>query len=332
MHWDKTALGEMTSLRLSEGDWVVKLLPELGGKIYSIRWLGRELLAVNPRKPLRCAQYAAPYAEYDASGFDECFPTIGPCQYPDYPWAGTELPDHGELWSLSWTDQIQDDACHLQVHGVRLPYTFSKSISFAENGAIRFHYRVSNHNPFPLQYLWSAHPLLAPQPGMRILLPHGTRVLVDWSKGARLGDFGALHDWPHTRDCSGKAVDLSLILGEDAGTVEKLYTTSLSEGWCALYNPSDGRFSAFTFSTAQVPTVGLSINLGGWPVGEPGYYNLGLEPCSGYPDRLDNAVEQGTNSCLTGFAYVEWDTYLHAGIASTETGLVASLTQLARNL
>ena len=111
MNWDKTALGEMTSLRLSEGDWVVNLLPELGGKIYSIRWQGRELLASNPRKPFRRAQYAAPYAEYDASGFDECFPTIGPCQYPIYPWAGTEMPDHGELWSLPWTDQIQDDAC-----------------------------------------------------------------------------------------------------------------------------------------------------------------------------------------------------------------------------
>ena len=166
---------------------------------------------------------------------------------------------------------------------------------------------------------------------MRILLPQGTRVLVDWSKDARLGEFGTQHDWPHTRDCSGKPVDLSLILGEEAGTVEKLYTTSLSEGWCALYDPSDGCFSAFTFSTDQVPTVGLSINLGGWPVDEPGYYNLGLEPCSGYPDRLDIGVQQGTCSSLAGFASVEWDIYLHAGFASAEADLTASLSRLAGN-
>ena len=157
-------------------------------------------------------------------------------------------------------------------------------------------------------------------------------MLVDWSKDARLGEFGAQHDWPHTRDCSGKPVDLSLILGEEAGTVEKLYTTSLSEGWCALYNPYDGSYSAFTFSTAQVPTVGLSINLGGWPVDEPGYYNLGLEPCSGYPDRLDKGVEQCTCSSLAGFTSVEWDILLHAGIAFAEANLTTSLSQLAGNL
>ena len=332
MNWEKTTLGDLTSLCLSEGNWVVKLFPELGGKIYSICWQGRELLAANPRKPFRRAQYAAPYAEYDASGFDECFPTIGPCQYPAYPWTGVDLPDHGELWSLPWVDQIQDDACRLRVHGVRLPYTFSKSIAFAENGALRFHYCLSNPTQFDLQYLWSAHPLLAPRAGMRILLPQGTRVLVDWSKDSRLGEMGAQHDWPLTLDTAGKPVDLRLILGAEAGTVEKLYTTSLSEGWCALYNPSDGCYTAFTFSTAQVPTVGLSINLGGWPVDEPGYYNLGLEPCSGYPDRLDLGVQQGTCSSLAGYASVEWDIFLHAGKASGEAGLAAALSHLAENL
>ena len=329
MKWDQTDIGDLTCLSLSEKDWEVQVIPDLGAKISSIRWRGRELLAANPRKPLRRAQYAAGYAEYDASGFDECFPTIGPCLYPAYPWAGTQLPDHGELWPLPWSYQLQNNACELQVHGIRLAYTFSKTISFGDTDAIRFHYRLSNPTAFGLHYLWSAHPLLALQPGMRILLPHGTRVSVDWSKGSRLGEIGTQHNWPNTLDCSGRPVDLSLILGEDAGTVEKLYTTPLVEGWCALYNPADGSFTAFTFPTAKVPYVGLSINLGGWPVDGPGYYNLGLEPCSGYPDKLDRAIEQGTCSTLEGQAEIEWDIHLHAGEAADEADLCQSLSRLA---
>ena len=329
MHAVETHLNELTFLCLTDKDWQVQLIPDLGGKISSIRWRGRELLAANPRKPLRPAHYAASYAAYDASGFDECFPTIGPCRYPEFPWEGVELPDHGELWSLPWAYQIQNDALQLQVHGVRLPYTFARSISFADNGAIRFHYQLANLTRFPLQYLWSSHPLLAPQAGMRILLPEPTQVRVDWSKDSRLGELGTQHAWPHTQDDSGKPIDLSLILDEDARTVDKLYTTSLTEGWCALYHPLDGSFTAFTFSTAQVPYAGLSINLGGWPVDEPGYYNLGLEPCSGYPDRLDLAVENGTSSTLVGFGSVEWDIFLHAGQSANEADLRAALTRLA---
>ena len=32
------------------------------------------------------------------------------------------------------------------------------------------------------------------------------------------------------------------------------------------------------FPTERVPYVGLSINLGGWPVDRPAYYNLGSNP------------------------------------------------------
>jgi hypothetical protein len=42
---------------------------------------------------------------------------------------------------------------------------------------------------------------------------------------------------------------------------------------------------------SDVPQVGVWLNLGGWaPAGRTPYYNLGLEPCIGAPDRLEDAV------------------------------------------
>jgi hypothetical protein len=172
---------------------------------------------------------------------------------------------------------------------------------------------LENHSPFPFPFIWSAHPLLAIRAGCRIHLPAGVKALVDWSRDERLGEAFAEHDWPETRDRDGHLVDLSLIFARDAGTVEKLYTNRLDEGWCALYDPDDGFYVAFTFDPDEIPYVGLSINFGGWPVEGPGYYNLGLEPCNGYPDRLDLALERGSCPVVPPLGQLTWQLDLHLG-------------------
>jgi hypothetical protein len=111
---------------------------------------------------------------------------------------------------------------------------------------------------------------------------------------------------------------LSLILDRDVRLVDKLYTTRLQQGWCAVHDPSSGVYLAFLFSPADVPYVGLSINLGGWPVDpsgrEPGYYNLGIEPCSGYPDRLDVAIERGDCPTLPPASRADWEIQFKVGV------------------
>jgi hypothetical protein len=171
--FDNIQEGQLEAIQMRGQDLVVSVIPALGGKISSIRWLGKELLAHNPRKPFRPARYAAPYEDYDASGFDECLPTIGPCQYLEYPWEGAELPDHGEVWSLPWDCQIEADGLYLRTQGIRMPYIFEKWITLPQPGVMHIRYALTNLAPFPFRYLWSAHPLFAPQPGMRIYLPAG---------------------------------------------------------------------------------------------------------------------------------------------------------------
>ena len=341
--------GNLSAITLSHEDIELTVIPELGAKVSSIRWKDVELLARNPRKPLRPAVYAAPYSQFDASGFDECFPTIGPCAYPEYPWEGIEMPDHGEVWSLPWQPtgkQIGRPArpsrsgrpfetgpeISLQVSGVRLPYALHKRIKICAPGIILFHYKLTNPSPFAFKYIWSSHPLFAPQPGMRLCLPPGSRVIVDWSKDSRLGDIWTEHAWPISQDSQGNPVDLGLILPPEVQRVDKLYTTRMTEGWCALYEPTSGRYTAFVFSPQQIPYIGLSINLGGWPVDEPGYYNIGLEPCCGYPDRLDLAMKQGIAACIAPAQSVEWSMLLTIGSASDQQKMAGRLRQFQEKL
>jgi hypothetical protein len=211
-----------------------------------------------------------------------------------------------------------------------MPCAFEKWIDFPTPGVIRFRYALTNRSMQSIKYLWSAHPLFAPRPGMRIYLPAGTSVLVDWSKEDRLGKIFQNHPWPITQDSTGNWVDLSLIQSADSRMVDKLYTTRLSEGYCLLYDPQDARYCAFIFPVKEVPFVGLSINMGGWPVDGPGYYNLGIEPCSGYPDSLELAIRQGVASSVDPTTTNRWEMQLHVGKTENLSGTLGNISAAAR--
>lgn len=311
MQLENMTEASLKTVGISGYDLSLQIIPDLGGKIWSLKWNEREVLAHNAHRPLRRAEYAAPYSSYDASGFDECFPTIGACPHPDIP--SVIIPDHGELWSIPWIIGTFNDGLLLTAHGIRFPYSFHRWIEIAGPGHVRLRYEVRSHADRSYRYLWSAHPLLALRAGMVIHLPPGVRVRVDWSRDGRLGEMLDEHPWPITQDRNGKTVDLSQILPESVGLVDKLYTTRLPEGWCALHNPNDGFYVVMRFSPQQIPYVGLSINLGGWPVEGPGYYNLGLEPCNGYPDRLDVAAERGECITLPAQRTLAWEWHLFVG-------------------
>ena len=91
-HWPALLLeNELTSM---------VLIPEIGGKVVSIKSLATEceFLWQDDTRPYATPHYGELFANYDASGFDECFPSIGQCAYPEFPWQGITIPDHGEIW------------------------------------------------------------------------------------------------------------------------------------------------------------------------------------------------------------------------------------------
>lgn len=64
----------------------------------------------------------------------------------------------------------------------------------------------------------------------------------------------------------------------------------LEDGWVAVSNVNDGVGIAFIFSKEVFPTVGFFVNRGA----DRGHYSLAVEPCTGYPIKLTDAIENGT--------------------------------------
>jgi hypothetical protein len=290
-------------------------LPGLGAKVVSLvyRLTEREYLWRHPGRPLRPATYADSFEAADISGWDECFPTIGAGVYPEAPWAGVPLPDHGELWALPWHWEQRADQLRMWTNSVRFGYRFSRTFDFSDNSTVVITYRLKNRTPYPLRALWSMHPFFRVSPHTRVLLPPGIRVRVEVSKGQRLGGFLAEHAWPVTTDQAGQAVDLSVMGPTDPRWMEKLFTTRLTQGWAGLYDQADDHFLLFTFDPTEVPFVGLAQMRGGWPENETPSHSLILEPCSGWPDRLDVAIPRGAAVLFPGLAERTWRVRLHLG-------------------
>ncbi|MCL4545799.1 MAG: hypothetical protein M1118_14625 [Chloroflexi bacterium] len=305
------------------------LLPSIGAKVVSLVDLttGREYLARQADRPLVPPRFGDRYERYDIGGWDECFPSISAVAYPEEPWRGVWAPDHGELWTLPWEWLALADGVRTWVDGVRFPYRFTRTIRLAK-ACLTIGYEVLNRAPFPFSCLWSMHPMFALTPAMRLLLPRGTRLRVEYSKGARLGAYLSEHAWPCSEDRDGVAVDLGAIGSADQGFADKLYTTTVRQGAAALLDEQTRDFVVFRFDPATVPFVGLAVHRGGWPeTGQPSF-SAALEPCTGWPDRLDVAIERGVAMTIPPRGTLRWSVQLHHGRGRAELERVVGTDSL----
>ncbi|MGE5109669.1 MAG: hypothetical protein ACM3JB_02345 [Acidobacteriaceae bacterium] len=300
-------IGRFTVLTMENSKLRMSFLPELGAKMNSLKSLvtGREFL-LQPASPYRYPAYGKDFADFDTSGFDECFPTVSPCVYPVGQLAGQRLPDHGDLWSIPWRHETESSGLLFEAEVQSLPCVFRKRVRL-EGSSVLLRYEVENRSDIDFYWLWSAHPLLAVDSGCRIVLPREvTEVFVNWSRNDRLGKFRDTCGWPIARTRRGEDVDLTLLTSAKAGTADKLFTPLLAAGECGLrYESGESLF--FHFSPKEVPYVGLWICQGGWPTSANGHFTLALEPCTGRPDSLESAIKSGECKALAGRKKANWD-------------------------
>jgi galactose mutarotase-like enzyme len=307
------------AITVSTAQLRMTVVPDCGGKIVSLRSArsGREWLWRDPVRPLRQPVPGGEFARHDLSGWDECFPTIGACPYPaasGAKFAGVMLSDHGELWSRPWQWEIAGPELRMSHVGAALPYVFQRSISAMANGSIRLSYRVENRSAFPMSYLWSAHPLLNAENGMRICLPSSAGITKEFGYGGRIGadnEDGSLgrfdeHSWPNVKGADGVMRDLSLVAFGDPPVTDKVVVRGLAAGRAEIIDASGSERLAFEFPLRPVRYLGICTNYAAWPFGDnPGSW-LALEPTSGGTDRLDDAVARSEAALLGAWGCARW--------------------------
>ncbi len=283
----------------------IALLPHLGGKISSILYAGRELLQA-PLAPPEPRTRTMPFDAGDASGWDECLPSVADCTVATAACVA-HIPDHGDLWRIGW-EIVRHDAASITLRGqcFSLPLALERTLTLSETELgwrLDAHYTVTNTGSVAAPWSWAAHPLLSAEEGDTIELPESlTQLRVEGSGGARLGASGSAVCWPIATLADGSKADLRIAQPAASGIGDKLFTRALAahENWCALRRPGAGLRIRVSFDPAATPYLGLWICYGGWP-DKPGPKQVcvALEPATAPVDSL--AVEG------------EWSRVLHPG-------------------
>ncbi len=292
----------------------IEILPEWGSKIVSFFYkpLKYELLWQNPGKNYTKTKYGDPYESGEVSGLDEMFPTISPCHCENFPWVGTEMPDHGELWSIPWDYETGDDYVRLWVHGVRFPYKLEKRV-YLKDSSIHIEYNAVNLSDFEFDFIWAAHPLFCASEGMEIILPPSMNKIINSVPGPRLKDYGKVYSFPVAQFQDGSELNLGNIPEKnDFGYQKYYFLGKTDEGWCILYDGKKRINIGMSYPVEKVPYLGMWVNEGGWE----GQYNIAPEPATGGMDRVDAAKIWGMNSVLKGNEYYEW--YLNISVSEGE--------------
>jgi hypothetical protein len=273
-------------VRLQNQHLALDVLPQRGANIFRVLDKHRDidLLWKSPRVAPHVAAVHADFDDHWAGGWDDAFPG-GRSSRNRY---GDLLPYMGEVWTAPADYQMRVDADEVALTTMlRTPITpaeLTRTITLrADQQYFTLSYALRNIGTMPFDYNWGVHPSLAIRPGMRFDIP-ATRGLVDEAGGGRLGNPGDEYDWPVLR-----GHDLRIADDIDIGAFALHYLTALTAGWVAATDVADRRGFGLCFDHELFPVVWLCLVYGGWR----GYHQALIEPWTGYPSPLQDAVAAG---------------------------------------
>jgi hypothetical protein len=273
-------------VRLQNQHLALDVLPQRGANIFRLLDKHRDIdvLWKSPRVAPHLAAVHADFDDHWAGGWDDAFPG-GRASRNRY---GDLLPYMGEIWTAPAAYEIHRDADSVAVTTtVRTPITPAELVRTitlrADEQRFTLSYTLRNIGTLPFDYNWGIHPSLALRPGMRFDIP-ATHGLVDEAGGDHLGRPGDDYNWPNLRGHDLRRAD-----DINTGAFALHYLTGLTAGWVAATDTADRRGFGLCFDHELFPVVWFCLVFGGWR----GYHQALIEPWTGYPSPLSDAVAAG---------------------------------------
>lgn len=292
------------AIKLENDVLKVLVLPINGSKIASIYHKNKdfELLFQNKGDKYIKAKIYDDFSKFDASGFDDAFPTINEC-VARYDNKDVLYPDHGEIWSASFNYKIIGDTLKVWFDSAILPYRYEKKIS-TDREKLNIHYEITNNGEVAFPCIWAMHCLINCEEDMEVNFPYGTLSVVNVQKSKRLGDIGTVHSYPVTRDMNGIEYRLNKVLPSNSNNTEKYYVNGkVIDGCCSVYYPSKDVKCKIKFDKDKLPYLGFWVTEGGFR----GDYNCAFEPTNGYYDSIKIAERNNKLFYLNGGSVLSFD-------------------------
>lgn len=292
-----------------ENDLVrVVVAPDLGAKIVSLfdKRAECEWLVGPGARTLKKVEYGAEFVSQDMSGWDEMFPTIVACNYPaPGEGFGISLPDHGEVWPLTWAPEPAGrNEIRFSVTGRALQYRLWRTLSFSAPDILQLDYQVENLSQEAMPYLWSAHPQFESGGDLEIVLPRQVKevcstISAEWG----WGDPETRFAWPEALNLQGKKVPINLVGPRNLKSARKFFVLPDSPvSWAGLVRRPGQEWLRLEWDPGLVPYLGIWVDEG--RISHESV--VALEPMTGFYDSLAIAWEKELVSVLEPGATQTW--------------------------
>ncbi len=291
----KGQLGHLTTVELESRWFQVRVLPEVGSKIYDLIWkpTGKNFLWHNPRIAPQIYPIESEFDNYWCGGWDDAFPTADSCVFRNQ-----RYPDLGELRSLQWAvDSTEvkagEAAVQLSAFGPISPVKAVKRITVDGNSpVVRMNYQITNLGPMDVNFLWGTHPAVTVSPHSILRVP-AKQGIVSQCNDPAYGQPGERYNWP-VLEVGGRTIPMDKVRSNDANLYFGHYTVGLEGGWYAVEDTQSGDGILLSFPLDQCPCLWLWLNYGGWR----GLYHVVVEPWTGYPVNLAQAYDRNNTRRL----------------------------------
>lgn len=257
-----------------------------GARIISLTTAdGHEWLA--PSHPTTQSGEKPVFTHPGMGGWDEVAPTVQPDVLPN----GVHLGDHGDVWSVPWTELASGPGhLDLTVDIPSIQAKLSRSVRATSTG-FRIAWRATTTAEIAVPFLWAAHPQFCSTPASTLSFSHlksrVSPVLVEsYPVAGREGEFDGrpFNEWAN----AGASLKTFIAPGQqvDAVAITGPGDVSITLGWDPI----------------MLPFVGLfwdNREFGPEPV-------FSVEPATGFGDLASAAIEDHPVSMLSVGGPLDW--------------------------
>jgi hypothetical protein len=279
----------MEIIKANFENWHIQCIPEDGARISVLKYAGHDLLTTNPPAFKPPDRFYGEYETRSVYGYDDCFPTVDPCIYPEEQFG---CRDHGELCWKEWKVQTKGNSLICYTDCLRPEVTFKRMLEFTGN-KLTWKFEVVNVSDKKLSFLHVMHALLPLKKIQYIKIPESGKI-TDEINSVNLG-LKSTHELAQS------------LLTRQSGIYEMLLLKEISDGSVKL-GFKNGLTLHISFDIKLFPTIGIWWNNAGYPE-EEGLQRkeCAFEPIPGTCSNLSKSFGDGIYLMAEPGKTVTWE-------------------------
>lgn len=264
----------MEILKADFNNWHIQYIPDDGARIEILKYEHHDLLVSIPYLFITPDRFYGEYETRPVYGYDDCFPTVDPCLYPE---GEHQCRDHGELCWQKWNTEVIGNCLVCSTECLKPRVSFKRILRFEGNN-LTWRFEVAALSDERSVFLHVMHALLPVQQVTSLNIPE-CRIIYDEINS----------DEPGLKSSAEVGEYLQAF---QPGSFSMLLLKDISDGFVSL-SFRNGLKLDIRFDHVLFPTLGIWWNNGGYPEGGQLRTECAFEPIPGTCSDLSKSFRDG---------------------------------------